>query len=129
MKKALLLFLTATPLAIAMNMDKELLTTAMNIYVELPSKEVLKDRLNSKKMQHFMEKTNIISELAGQREALIGVVVTIELALSDYFKLFPDTMNISSCLILWRENLFEAFLQDTPDALKQLQLLNFYKKL
>ena len=121
MKKLILGLLVATQFAIAM--DK---------IIKMPGEAVLQKRLDDIGMRYFAEKTNIISELADQEKVPLGVAMTLESAIHDYFeyinKCMPEKMMISQMaqIKMHKPLIFKALLKDEPAALEELKQLGLY---
>lgn len=85
--------------------------------VTMPSAEILAKRLRERGVDHFMGKTRLHEKLGGQQKYLVGVLASLETALSEYEQDIP----LAGQLMAFRRNeLLEALLKDFPDALNQL---------
>jgi hypothetical protein len=119
MKIILLAFLLFAPLAIAMD-DNE---------ISLPTKQVLIQRLNALHLNHFVEKTNIIEDLAEQKLSPEGVVQSINFAIVDYLESLtgmPIFVSQRYQINRNRPKILEAVLQEHPAALEQLKTSGLY---
>ena len=93
------------------------------VLVKMPSAGELKERL--KGFGDFTEKTGIDQALANQEKKPLGVFQSLNLAIADYeaktsrFAAFMVEMN--------KPFILEALLQDSPEALKDLEGHGLYK--
>lgn len=101
--------------------------------ITMPEKRVLQERLDSIGLRYFAKKTNIISQLADQKKAALGVAVTVDLSLYDYFEYIKKSMPEQMVRIqmvqmdMHKSLIFEALLKDEPAALEELKSLGLYK--
>ncbi len=86
--------------------------------VTMPDKKVLTERLHAKGFSHFMEKTDIVKQLAGQKKEVMGVIMAVELSLYDYHNNLKNPM-MSTMMAMRKPQLIETLLQDNPSAVKE----------
>ena len=92
------------------------------IKVTLPAQDVLSQRLREASFEHFVEKTDILSYLAGQEKETLGVIMAVELALYDYGQNLKNPM-IENMMQMKKPQLIEILLKDSPEAAKEAQNL------
>ena len=85
----------------------------------LPNANVLTHRLHDLGLDHFMEKTDIVKQLAGQEKAPMGVVMAVELAIYDYRKCVKMPI-INNMMQMTKPNIIKAILEDHPIELECL---------
>lgn len=95
--------------------------------ITMPSAEVLKQRLNDAGFTHFIEKTSIVKDLAGQQKEVLGVATSVDLALYDYSENLKNPM-MARMMEMRKPQLLQALLQDHPAALKELADRGLYKQ-
>lgn len=101
--------------------------------VTMPSANILQDRLSECGLEHFMEKTKIVSQLAGQTKAPLGVAMTVALSYADYHEDLSRRMPKPMARMMMvqmemsKPMLFEALLKDEPEALDELKRHGLYK--
>lgn len=102
---------------------------AADTTITMPSADVLTQRLKAIGMEHFMEKTNIITQLADQQKAPLGVAGAILEACADYEKYLTQGRagQASRMFNLSKHLLFVAVLEDAPEALEELKGLGLYQ--
>lgn len=97
------------------------------VLVTLPNKQTLTQRLASIGLDHFIEKTKIVSQLAGQEKEALGVAIAVECALYDYNEYLTQSMPdkqsrmMATLMNMRKPQIIEAILQDSPDALAELK--------
>jgi|GEM_PF-1853804 hypothetical protein len=81
--------------------------------IQMPSAEILKEKLGAMGLGHFAEETTIIADLANQKKEPMGIKLAVELVVRDY----NHTMKtkISAALLL------SELLKDSSEALAELQ--------
>jgi hypothetical protein len=100
------------------------ISNAMEPIIELPSAQILRERLQAKGLSHFAEKTEIDKELGNQKLYPSGVVLAVEQALYDYDKYMK--MPAANVLMQRRKpQILEALLQDHPEAIINLKTHGF----
>lgn len=90
------------------------------VLITLPEATVLTARLQQAGFDHFIEKTNIVKNLAGQQKEALGVSTAVELALYDYNQYLKNPV-MATMMQMRKPQLIEALLQDSPDAIKELK--------
>ena len=87
--------------------------------VQLPDAKTLKERLSEIGFDDFNEKTQFSSKNANKELAIIGVIMAVELAYSDYFKsMDPRQLMMAKFTTFLKETLFtEVLLLDFPKAI------------
>ncbi|MEX0940302.1 MAG: hypothetical protein WDZ41_03005 [Candidatus Babeliales bacterium] len=101
------------------------LLSVLNVFakpVKLPSAEILTKRFEGKGFDHFIEKTNIVEELADKTFESVGVALKIELALHDYNENLQQPM-MSIMMQMRKPEIFEIVLKDSPEAIEELKKL------
>ncbi len=96
--------------------------------VKMPKAEILKKRLCKIGMDHFIEKTNIVDQLADKEKAPLGVAMSIEQAFADYCDYLGGPQN-PACITsqMSKPMIYRALLEDYPDALAELEKNGLYK--
>ena len=94
--------------------------------VQLPSAELLRQRFAEIGLDHFVEKTTIVKDLAGQSKEPLGVAMSIELAMSDYAECLKNPI-VAMTTNMLKPAMFEAILKDHPAALNELAGYGLYK--
>ncbi len=95
--------------------------------IEMPTAEVLEERLNKAGFGHYMEKTDIVESLANKELVPIGVHNIVFTSMLDYSKHLEETMPGPYCkagqaaFYIRKRQLFEVLLEDFPEALKELE--------
>lgn len=90
------------------------------VLITLPEAKVLTARLQQAGFDDFIEKTDIVKNLAGQQKEALGVNMAVELALYDYNKYLENPM-MARIMQMRKPQLIETLLQDSPDAVKELK--------
>ena len=88
-----------------------------NCIVTMPNEAELRKLFSEYGLDHFVEKTDIIRMLAGQKKALIGIDVAKELAMFDYSEALGDMSNFQKRILLAQVSLsFDAIINSIlPD--------------
>ena len=90
------------------------------VLITLPEAKVLTARLQQAGFDHFIEKTDIVKNLAGQQKEALGVSMAVELALYDYNQYLKNPM-MATMMQMRKPQLIGTLLQDSPDAVKELK--------
>ena len=90
------------------------------VLVKLPNAEILSERLSSKGFGHFAEKTQIVNQLANQELEVLGVMVAVDLALSDYHENLNNP-TMAASMEMNKPVLLNLILKDSPKALEELR--------
>ncbi len=94
--------------------------------IKMPNAQVLQDRLHKGTFHHFMEKTDIVSELADRNITPLGIVSVVNLSYVDYNEYFRKAKSgkaaerLMVLMVMKKRELFEALLEDKREVLKQL---------
>ena len=98
-------------------------------HVKMPPAQDLHERLRD--FKHFVEKTNIVNELAGKELQVLSVAVAVDASLYFYNKyLEKGGMQPQKARVMqmqMRPFLFKALLQYSPEALRELKEKGIYK--
>ncbi|MFC1870688.1 hypothetical protein ACFLXW_00300 [Candidatus Dependentiae bacterium] len=100
--------------------------------IQLPSANILEDRLRDLHVEDFAEKTHIVDKLAGRELFPEGVVFAIELALADFVitsisghkegsGIEMAHRMLAGILMKQKHSIIEAFLREHPEALVALE--------
>lgn len=109
--------------AISFAMEKDTCT--------MPSAEVIRERFQG--FDHFLEKTNLVQQLAGQEKHPFGVAMAVDLALHDYNAYLAKGTPAPMLRMLQAQNqmnkplFIRLLLQDCPTALTELEKAGLYK--
>ncbi len=104
------------------------------VLVSLPDAQTSQARLSSAASRHFMERTSLhhkLAELAGKQIEAFSVVIMVDLALCDYDECIrtsrqltrAEIKTMSTRMSMARERLVKLLLQDSPEAITELQRL------
>lgn len=99
------------------------------VLVRLPVAHILKQRISAVTSGHFIKKTKIIQELAGEEKEALGVVASVDDALSNFRPQkhpqgpFEKNRNvvIAKHMLMNRPCIIKSILQDYPEAIQELQ--------
>lgn len=89
--------------------------------ITLPARDVLIKRLNKLGLAHFVERTNILDQLADKEKEPFGVWYAVKLALSDYTQLVKGNPVVGLVACAKREDMIKAILKDSPQAIDELK--------
>ena len=101
--------------------------------VKMPSAKILTSRLSKIGMDHFIEKTNLVSNLANRELESIGVAVAVETSLYDYNENLGQGLPAHMARMMQvqmqlnKPILLRSLLEDYPEALTDLQQQGLYK--
>lgn len=115
MKKKLLtwfIIITFTPTIFTMD--------TKNTPIQLPSEQILKNRLHEMHLQNFVTKTNINTTLGNQNRTPVDVVMDVELALYDYDQ-HNQNQGLTAQMEIRKPEIIKTILQDHPQALEYLK--------
>ena len=87
--------------------------------LKMPDATTLQKRLNEAGFEHFVEKTNIVKNLADEELYALGVAGEVETALYDYNENLQQPM-IARMMQMRKPQLLEVLLADYPAALQKL---------
>ncbi len=96
------------------------------------TKEVVETKLRNLGLNHFMEKTDIVSRLEGDKVSF-GVAMAVELAYADYYEYMQKGQPAQMFRMteiqmeMHKPLIYEALLKDHPAALVELQESGMYK--
>ena len=88
--------------------------------VRLPGKNILTQRLKNKGFGHFIEKTEIVRDLADQEKEVLGVVLSVQLSLYDYAQSLKQSMG-AKMMEKRKSQLIETILEGNSEAIKEAQ--------
>ena len=95
-------------------------STSEATFVRLPHAKVLRQRLSENGFDHFMEKTEIIASLTDRELDVLGVIIVVNQSLYAYYQYLKNPMTIMT-IEMRKTDLLELILQDSPDALEDLE--------
>lgn len=95
------------------------ISSSYAVLVTMPDAKILQERLSAHGFDHFMEKTRIVQQLAGQQKEALGVAMAVELALYDYCQSLPPMMQ--SLMTMRKPQLIEALLEGQSAAIQELK--------
>ena len=95
--------------------------------LKMPDATTLQKRLNEAGFEHFVEKTDIVKNLADRDLYPLGVAVSVETALYDYSEYLKQPM-MARMMQMRKPQLLEVLLKDHPAALQELADEGVYKK-
>lgn len=101
-----------------------LASTLNAISVTMANRQELEQRLRANKFDHFMEKTNLVSRLAGKKTDVFDILIAVNHSWSKY-KQDLNNSAMAALINSRKPELIEVLLQDNPDAIKEA---NFYLK-
>ena len=91
----------------------------LNQLIELPSEQVIKQRLIDLNLKKFVEVTQIDKQLGGQKLYPLRVFLTVHYAISDYIKK-SNVPNIEHGLALSKQAIIQAILKEHPDMINEI---------
>lgn len=102
--------------------------SAMNI-IQLPSDQILKNRLYQSGLKDLVDKTDIHTFYAHKKIYPQGAVIMFEVAATSYYahKDIEKTPPTVKQLQRWKPIFIKTVLADYPEAIKQLQKNNVLK--
>jgi len=96
--------------------------------IRMPDKTTLELLLQEKGLHHFIEKTNVIQDLADQEKYALGIAISIDGACAQYRGLLNKNISderrkMTNNMIVdaVRSMLYKTILKDYPEALQELQ--------
>ena len=96
--------------------------------VKLPSAQILNKRLKDmESLQHYLEKTRIDKELGDQELHPMGVVLSVELSLYNYAQSLKNPL-METLMQMRKPDIVKAILQDSPQAISELEKQGFFQK-
>lgn len=98
---------------------------AQSTEITLPEADILKCRLTEAGFEHFVEKTALVEAMAGKQWKVSTMVEAIQAELRMYCR-FNGMMAILAARK--KSLLIEAFLKDSPEALKELEEAGLFKE-
>ena len=94
--------------------------------VKLPGRDVLTKRLSDGIFRHFVQKTDLIDQLADEEMDVEGLIIEVELSLYDYSERFKAS-GAKRLLQMIKPKLIEAILEGNSEAIQEAQ--DIYKKI
>jgi len=92
------------------------------IEIEMPTIEILQERLENLGLTNFAEKTKIINKLAGKKFEALSIAIEVELAIYNYNKYMQQPKH-AILMQIRKPSLLKALLKDVPQALHELEEL------
>src|SRR5687768_13644572 len=91
------------------------LLSAMNV-IQLPSAEILKNRLDKKGLKDLIDKSNIHKDYGDKQIYPEGAVKMFELAATSYYFKSEKTPATTKQLKIWKPVFIKTVLEDHPKA-------------